>query len=335
MTTAHVTARPESRRSRRPIRIAWRLLLPLVLLATLFLAFVLIQPRGFGVASFTPWANQAVSLAFVAVGQFFVVVTRGLDLSIGSMLALSNALASVVVNGSPTQIVGGIALVLLVGTLCGAFNGVAVVYGRIEPIVATLATGALYSGIALLLRPSPGGDVADVLSDLFTYETFRVIPTSLILLFVVVYLVWAPLSRTVTGRSLYAIGSNEAAAFMSGLNPRGTRILGHTLAGFFAACGGLFLTFQTLSGDASVGFSYTLNSIAAVVIGGASLSGGLGTVLGVIAGAYILRTIGSIMIFTGLSPMAQPLFEGVVLLTAVSVGAFEFIGSRNKLKVMR
>jgi ribose transport system permease protein len=331
-----MTIAPDStERDRWRIRIPWRVLLPLALLASLFLTFICITPRGFSVASVTPWANQAVSLAFVAVGQFFAVVTGGLDLSVGSVLALSNALASIVVNGSPVQIVGGIALVLLVGAVCGAINGFAIVVGRIAPIVATLATSAFYSGIALTIRPTPGGEVAESMSDLFTYETFGFIPTSLIILLGVTYAVWGPLSRTVTGRALYAVGSNENAAFMSGLDPRKARVLGHTLAGFFAACGGLFLTFQTLSGDASVGFTYTLNSIAAVVIGGASLAGGLGTVIGALAGAYVLRTISSIMIFTGLPPMAQPLFEGAVLLAAVSIGALEIFTARNKLRILR
>jgi len=327
-----------ARRSRSPLSMppgTWRLALPLVVLAILFAVLIAIHPRGLAVASMTPWANQAVTLAFVAVGQFFVVVTRGLDLSIGTVLALSNALASELVSGTPIEIAVGIVAVLAVGCLCGAINGAVVVFGRIQPIVATLATGAIYTGLALIVRPTPGGDVDEGLSDLLTYETFGFFPTSLILLFVVVYIVWWPLSRTVLGRSLYAIGSNENAAFMSGLNPRRARLLAHVLAGFFAACGGLFLAFQTLSGDASVGFSYTLNSIAAVVIGGASLAGGVGTVIGVIAGAYLLRTISTIMIFTGLPPMAQPLFEGLVLLAAVSVGAIEIITSRNKLKVLR
>lgn len=314
---------------------AWRLALPIILLAILFAVMIKIHPRGFAVASMTPWANQAVTLAFVAVGQFFVVVTRGLDLSIGAILALSNSLASVLVSGSPLQVGLGIIAVLAIGALCGAVNGAAVILGRIEPIVATLATGAIYTGLALIVRPTPGGEVDEALSDFLTYETGGFFPTSLIVLFVAVYIVWWPLSRTVLGRSIHAIGSNESAAFMSGLKPKRARFLAHVLAGFFAACGGLFLALQTLSGDASVGFSYTLNSIAAVVIGGASLAGGVGTVIGVIAGAYLLRTISTIMIFTGLPPMAQPLFEGLVLLAAVSVGAIEMITSRNKLKMLR
>jgi ribose transport system permease protein len=313
----------------------WRLALPIVLLVVLFLVMVHIHPRGFAVASMSPWANQAVTLAFVAVGQFFVVVTGGLDLSIGAMLALSNSLASTLVSGTPAEVAFGIVIVLAVGALCGAINGVAVVFGNIQSIVATLATGAIYTGLALIVRPTPGGEIDEKISDLLTYETGGFFPTSLILLFAAVYIVWGPLSRTVLGRSMYAIGSNESAAFMSGLHPWRARLLAHVLAGFFASCGGLFLAFQTLSGDASVGFSYTLNSIAAVVIGGASLAGGVGTVIGVIAGAYLLRTISTIMIFTGLPPMAQPLFEGLVLIAAVSVGAIDMITSRNKLKMLR
>ncbi len=202
------------------------------------------------------------------------------------------------------------------------------------PLIATLATGAIYSGLALSVRPTPGGEVEEALSDLFTYETFDTIPTSLLLLGGMVYLIWAPLSRTVLGRSLYAVGSSESAAYMSGLRADRARLVAYTLSGFFAACGGLFLNFQTLSGDATVGASYTLNSIAAVVIGGASLAGGVGTVAGSILGAFVLRTIGAMMIFTGLPALAQPLFEGVVLLLAVSFGAIEFMRAGNKLRVL-
>jgi ribose transport system permease protein len=225
---------------------AWRLMLPIVLLAVLFLVMISIHPRGMAVASMTPWANQAVTLAFVAVGQFFVVVTRGLDLSIGAVLALSNALASVLVSGTPAEVASGIVIVLGVGALCGAINGIAVVFGNIQSIVATLATGAIYTGLALIVRPTPGGEIDDKISDLLTYETAGFFPTSLIVLFVAVYIVWGPLSRTVLGRSMYAIGSSESAAFMSGLHPWRARLLAHVLAGLFASCGGLFLAFQTL-----------------------------------------------------------------------------------------
>ncbi|MFO1150842.1 MAG: ABC transporter permease [Alsobacter sp.] len=311
-----------------------RAILPVAIFLAVFVAFGLIHPRGLSVVTLTPWANQAVALAFASVGQFMAVVTRGLDLSVGPVLALSNAVGSVVLSGSPGQVALGMLIVLGVGAACGLFNGVAVVYGRVAPIIATLATGAIYSGLALSVRPTPGGEVEEALSDLFTYETLGFVPTSLLILVGVVYLVWLPLSRTVLGRSLYAVGSSEQAAYMSGLRADRARLVAYTLSGLFAACGGLFLNFQTLSGDATVGASYTLNSIAAVVIGGASLAGGVGTVAGSMLGAFVLRTIGAMMIFTGLPALAQPLFEGLVLLLAVSFGAIEFMRAGNKLQVL-
>jgi len=311
-----------------------RFILVVVIFLAIFAAYAMIHPRGLSVITLTPWANQAVSLAFASVGQLMAVITRGLDLSIGPVLALSNALGSQVLSGSPVEVALGILLVLAVGALCGLINGLVIVYGRVAPIIATLATGAIYSGLALFVRPIPGGEVEEALSDLFTYETFSVIPTALILLFVIVYLIWAPLSQTVLGRTIYAIGSSESVAHLSGLNTNRARLVAYSLASLFAACGGLFLNFQTLSGDASVGASYTLNSIAAVVIGGASLAGGVGTVLGAILGAFTLRTIGAMMIFTGFPALAQPLFEGAILLAAVSLGAFEFVRAGNRLKVL-
>lgn len=311
-----------------------RFVLVIAIFLLVFIAYGMIHPRGLSVVTLTPWSNQAVSLAFASVGQLMAVLTRGLDLSIGPVLALSNAIGSQVLSGSPTQVAMGILIVLGVGAGCGLINGIVIVYGRVAPIIATLATGAIYTGLALVARPIPGGDVEEALSDLFTYETFDMIPTSLILLFVIVYLIWGPLSQTVLGRTLYAIGSSEAVSHLSGLNSNRARLVAYSLAGFFAACGGLFLNFQTLSGDASIGASYTLNSIAAVVIGGASLAGGVGTVLGAILGSFTLRTIGAMMIFTGFPALAQPLFEGAVLLLAVSLGAFEFLRAGNRLKVL-
>lgn len=333
MTSA--SANPASRRALSGhVSRHGRLILVIAAFAIVFAAYGLINPRGLSVVTLTPWANQAVSLAFASVGQLMAVITRGLDLSIGPVLALSNAIGSEVLSGSPLQVFLGILLVLAVGTCCGLINGIVIVYGRVAPIIATLATGAIYAGLALAVRPIPGGEVEEALSDLFTYETWGVIPTSLLLLFAIVYLIWAPFSQTVLGRTMYAIGSAPAVAELSGLNARRATLAAYSLSGFFASCGGLFLNFQTLSGDASIGVSYTLNSIAAVVIGGTSLAGGVGTAIGAILGSFTFRTIGAMMIFTGFPALAQPLFEGAVLLAAVSLGSFEFLRAGNRLKVL-
>ena len=153
-------------------------------------------------------------------------------------------------------------------------------------------------------------------------------------LFAVVLVVWVPFSRSVTGRAAYASGSSETAAYMSGVPIRRAKFVAYTLAGLLAAIGGLFLTFFTYTGEAALasGNAYTLFSIAAVVLGGVSLFGGTGSVIGAIFGALAFRTIGDLLFVFDFDPLWQPLFQGVVLLVAVSLGAFGLFRVRNRLE---
>lgn len=303
------------------------------LFAALFVAFVAVHPR-FNMLALESAANQGAALALVSMGQTLPVLTGGLDLSIGAIMALSNSLASELLTGSPFEIFLGILAVLAVGAGCGLINGVIVVYGRIQPIVATLASGAVYTGIALLIRPIPGGDIDESLSESMTYAAWDTIPTPFFIFVGLVFVVWLPFKNSLIGRGVYAVGSSEVAAFMSGVPIALSKLAAYTLAGLFAAMGGLFLGFQTLSGDATVGVSYTLNSIAAVVIGGTSLYGGTGGIVGSIFGAYVLRIINSVLLFSGVPSLAQPLFQGAVLIFALLVSAMRVVRIRNRLVVM-
>jgi len=278
-------------------------------------------------------SNKGVLLAFVAMAQALVVITAGIDLSVGMIFTLTNCLASWIVVGSPVQVFFGVVGVLLVGALCGAINGAIVIYGRLQPIVTTIATGAVYYGIALAIRPNPGGSVDETLADFFTGRFFGFIPASLMTLAAVVLVVWVPFSRSVTGRAAYAVGSSEAAAYMSGVNIRRAKFAAYTLSGLLAGIGGLFLTFFTYTGEAAYasGNAYTLFSIAAVVLGGVSLFGGKGSAIGAIFGALAFRTIGDLLFVFDFDPLWQPLFQGVVLLLAVSIGAFGLFRIRNRL----
>ena len=190
------------------------------------------------------------------------------------------------------------------------------IYGRLQPIVTTIATGAVFFGIALLLRPFPGGSVNEDLADALTGRVFGVVPASLVALFVVVLIVWVPFSRSLAGRAAYASGSLEAAAYMSGLPIRRGKFLAYALAGLLASIGGLFLTFFTYTGEAAFasGNAYTLFSIASVVLGGVSLFGGKGSAVGAVFGALAFRTIGDLLFVFDFDPLWQPLFQGVVLL---------------------
>jgi ribose transport system permease protein len=312
-----------------------RMIAAWLLLAMLLGYFLWIHPRGASPDVLAAWSNQGVALAFVAVGQTIVVLSRGIDLSIGATMALANCAASVLVQGPPAQVAFGLGVVVLLGVACGVVNGVVVVLLRIQPIVATLATGAVFTGLALLIRPTPGGDVDEAVSEFLTGTLAGFAPASLLLLVGLVAAVWLPVRASMLGRTIVAVGSAEPAAYMSGLPVNQAKIAAFALGGLFAAFGGLFLGLQTLSGDASIGTTYTLNSVAAVVLGGTSLAGGAGTVGGSIAGALVLRTLGSLIFFTGLGPMAQPLFEGIVLVVAVAAGATRLIGIGNRLEVFR
>ncbi|MCC2689175.1 MAG: transporter permease [Rhizobiaceae bacterium] len=279
-------------------------------------------------------SNKGVLLAFVAMAQTLVVITAGIDLSVGMIFILTNCLASWLVVGTPAETALGVAAVLLAGLLCGAVNGAIVIFGRLQPIVATIATGAIYFGLALLLRPFPGGSVNEDLADALTGRLFGVLPASLVVLVMVVLVVWVPFRRSVTGRAAYATGSSELAAYMSGVPIRRARFAAYSLSGLLAAIGGLFLTFFTYTGEAAYasGNAYTLFSIAAVVLGGVSLFGGRGSAVGAIFGALAFRTIGDLLFVFDFDPLWQPLFQGVVLLFAVSLGALALFRVRNRLE---
>lgn len=320
-------------------------LLALVLFLLMFGIYVAnhpaIQNSGFTVEAVgnvvQTAANKGVLLALVAMAQTFVVLTAGIDLSVGMVFILANCLASFIVVGALPMALLGVVGVLAVGALCGAINGLVVIFGRLQPIVVTLATGAVYFGIALWLRPSPGSDpdFNSDLADFFTGKLFDIIPTSLVMLLVVVLVVWIPVRRSEIGRTIYAIGSSESAAYMSGMPIRRAKFLAYTLAGLLAALGGVFLTFFTYSGEASSanGSTYTLYSIAAVVLGGVSLFGGRGSAIGAIFGALAFRAIGDLLFVFNLDPLWQPLFQGVVLLIAVSIGAARLFQVRNRLEL--
>lgn len=310
--------------------------------ATLSAAFIFVvifalyganHEGGFNANVLQTAANKGVLLAFVAVAQTFVVLTAGIDLSVGAIFILADCLASTIVLGSPVMTALGVVGVVLTGVVCGALNGVIVVYGRLQPIVATIATGAIFYGVALALRPNPGGDINSDLADAITGQMAGGVPASVVTLVVLMLLIWVPFRRSAWGRAVYAIGSSESAAYMSGVPIRRAKLLAYVLAGMFSALGGLMLAFFTYSGEASSSnaSTYTLSSIAAVVIGGVSLFGGSGSAVGAILGAFIFRTINDLLFVFNLDPLWQPLFLGLVLLAAVSLGSVRLLLIRNRL----
>jgi ribose transport system permease protein len=307
------------------------------LFVAMFALFVTEHPAGLSGNVVNTAANKGALLAFVAIAQTLPVLTGGLDLSVGSVFVMANCLASTLLVGTPLQVATGVAIVLASGVVCGAINGLVVVVGRLQPIIATLATGAMYYGVALWLRPAPGGEVNEDFADFVTGSLGDVVPFSIVVLAGAVVVLWLPYRRSVVGRAAYAVGSSEQAAYMSGVPVARAKLVAYVLAGLFAAIAGLMLTCLTYSGEANalLGGSYTLSSIAAVVVGGTSLYGGSGGAIGTIFGAFVLRTIGDLLFVFDIDPLSQPLFLGVVLLISVSLGSFRLLKVKKRVDLYR
>jgi ribose transport system permease protein len=335
LTTTANTSEVQVSPAKRFIKRNYKAGIAYIILLALLTAFGILQPRLFTKPVITSTSNQGMALAFAGMGQTVVVLTGGIDLSVGPMVSLSNSLASTIFGDSVIGVIGAFLLILLVGSVAGLINGLIVVYGRIQPIIVTLATGSIYSGIALWIRPQPGGYVPRWYGDLLTGRIFDLIPGALVLLALVIIIIWLPFRKSKLGLSVYAVGSNEGAAFMSGVNVAQAKLAAYTMGGFLSAVAGLFLTAQTSSGDATIGAVYTLLSIAAVVLGGTSLFGGSGGIAGTIAGAFALSIIASVLFFAGVNPLSQPFFEGLILLLAVSLGATRIFTVKNRLDIMR
>ncbi len=301
-------------------RNAWILGL-LALLVVLLVFTKVIQPR-YGVAGIQGLATSVLPLALAAVAQAIVVISGGIDLSIGSMMALMSCISAALMDGRSEEI--GVAVVvgvLLLGLLVGAINGAVVVITRVPDIVVTLAMSFVWAGCALLVLRTPGGGAAHWLKDLLTGSLgSEWIPKAAVVLVVIVAAIWVPLRRSRLGLSFYAIGSNQLAAFRSGVSVGRTKILAYALTGLFAAFAGLSLTASTGIGIPVPG-PYTLLSVAAVVLGGVSLAGGRGGVFGPIVAVVVLQLIRTDMTFLNVNPNLAVVAQGVILIGVVMVGS--------------
>jgi ribose transport system permease protein len=266
-------------------------------------------------------------LVFAGVGQSIVVLTRGLDLSVGGMIDLTNSLAATHVHAGVGSMLAWSLIVLLVGAAGGAINGILVAYGRLQPILVTLATLSIYQGLAIKTLPEPGGAVPIEYTKILANPND---PTGLAFVaFVIV--VWLVFRRTRFGVHVYAIGNDEEAARAQGVHVRTTKIGAYMLSGTFAAAGGLFLAATTTSGDATSGDVFVLTSIAAVVLGGISFFGGRGSAIGTVAGAFILTLLINVLFFANIDPLYQSFFQGLFLVVAILLGTMirRLVGMRG------
>ena len=323
--TATVTFSKTTTGTRRSVgtvlrRNGWTLGL-LGILALLLVITKIIQP-SYGPGGVQGLAISVLPLALAAVAQTCAVLARGIDLSIGSMMALTSVVSATLMEdrseGFAVLVVVG---VLLLGLVIGAVNGALVAFTRVPDIVVTLAMLFVWAGCALLVLSTPGGGSAAWLGSLSRGPFLtQWIPRAAVVLIVVIAVIWIPLRRSRLGLSLYAVGSDPLAAFRSGVSVTRTKIFSYMLAGLFSAIAGLSLTATTGIGTPVPG-PYTLLSVAAVVLGGVSLAGGRGGVFGPVIAVVILSLLRTDMTFLNVDTNLATVAQGLILVGVVMVGS--------------
>ncbi|MGC5617329.1 ABC transporter permease [Georgenia sp. Z1491] len=276
-----------------------------------------LQPTFFTEYSITSNFATFAPLVLVAVGQAIVVIGGGLDLSVGSNLAVSSVVSLRVMDGDDSRILLGMAAGVATGALCGLLNGVVIAVVRLQPLIATYATGSVFAGAALVVLPSPGGSVpGDMVS---TYrDTVAGLPVAALIVLACMG-VWLALDRTRLLRHIRAVGGNEQSAYTSLVPVVRSRAWTYTLAGAFVGAASLTILANSGSGDPFIGEAFVLDSIAAVVLGGIALSGGRGTAIGAVAGAIILTIIDNVLGPLGVPTFWRPLTSGLVIIAAFAL----------------
>jgi ribose transport system permease protein len=287
------------------------------------LAFTKLINPDYGVAGFQSLAIAVLPLALATVGQAIVIISGGIDLSVSAMMALCGVVAASLMKDQSAEvgllIVAG---VILLGILLGVVNGSLVVLTRVPDIVVTLAMTFVWAGFALLVLKTPGGKSVPWLRELVLGPiAVDVLPKALVVLLIVVAVIWIPLRRSRLGLSIYAIGSNRLAAFRSGVPVGRTRVAAYALTGLFAALAALSVVASTSIGDPKPG-PYTLPAVAAVVLGGVSLAGGRGGILGPLIAVVILQLIRTDMTFLNLDTNLAVVVQGIILIGVVMIGSY-------------
>jgi ribose transport system permease protein len=277
-----------------------------------------LTPHFLTVSNLLNIAEQATIIAIIAVGMTFVIITGGIDLSVGSVLAVSGV---VMASALQQEMLLPIALLigLGVGGFCGLVNGALITIGRLPPFIATLGMMSVARGAALIFtegRPISG--FSERFRSLATGEVLR-IPTPVIIMVVVYAIAHFVLLRTKLGRYTYAIGGNEEAALLSGINVRTYKTTVYGLAGMLSGLAAVLLTARLNSAQPIAGMSYELDAIAATVIGGTSLLGGEGTVVGTLIGALIMAVLRNGLNLLGVSSFIQQVVIGSVIILAVLI----------------
>jgi ribose/xylose/arabinose/galactoside ABC-type transport system permease subunit len=330
-TTKQEVVTPPAPNSRAPRRLRLHNLAQrggaLSALIIIMIASGLISPQFFTMVNLLNVMQQIAIVGVLGVGMTYVILTAGIDLSVGSIVAMVSVFGAISVNAN--GLVVGIAESLILGAIVGVVNGAGVVLARIQPFIMTLATMATASGVAFILS---GGLQVSISSNSFNnLGQGRVagLPIPAVVLIVLALLGGFVLSRTVFGRSIFAVGSNREAARLSGISVGWVQFTMYVVSGVCAALGGLLYSAELGTGTPTAGTGIELDAIAAVVIGGTSLFGGVGGISGTFIGAAILGILADILNLVGVQTYVQDVVKGAIIVVAILVQNLSGRAGRN------
>ena len=263
--------------------------------------------------------NASVSLCVAAFAQLLIVLLGGVDLSVGAIISASNVICASMMKDTPNGWILAVLVSLAFGLVAGICNGLLVAKANQQAIIATLATSTVISGIALFIMPTPGGYIHSGFAKFLNRGCAKLTPV--IVIVVLSTLMWLLLNRSAFGRQIFAVGGNEQAARSAGIRTDRVKFFAFVLAGVLSALAGVFISAYITSGDPVVGSQYSQRTITAVVVGGASLAGGRGSVIGCIAGVLIISIINNMLNLLGVSSYYQYISQGVVLIIALAISA--------------
>lgn len=297
--------------AQRNVVIIYALLLIILVSATL------LQPRFATPENIKNVLVQATALGIISIGQTFVILTAGIDISVGSVASLVVVVMSILADRNPAAILPSVLAGLIVGIVVGLANGLGTTRLKITPFMMTLGTMSIGSGIALQLRPQPGGLIPGEFGWLAS-GVWLGVPVPIYLFVLVGVVGTVILKYTRFGKHIYAVGGNEETTRLTGLHTDRIKMGAYMICSLCAAVAGIFLSSRIRSGDASIGTSFGLDSITAVVLGGTSLFGGKGSIAGTVAGVFIIASLSNIMNLIGVSTYYQYILKGAILIIAVS-----------------
>jgi len=296
-------------------------------LVLLMIVFSLATPQFFTLDNFEVVLSNAAVIGVVCVGQTFVIISGGFDLSVAGVIPLTSVVFALMANsGMPFLL--ALLLVLIGGAVFGAFNGVLVSKVHISPLIATLATTSIAGGLAFSISQGLSVPFKNENTGVLADRGLFGIPNQIFLFILVVLLAFVVLRYTIYGRSVYAIGGNSEASRLAGMRVDVMLISVYALSGMLAGLGGVVLSSQLLSGSGTIGTDSSLTSIAAVVLGGAALTGGVGSVWGTVFGVLVLGVLSNGLALLQVSSFYQTIATGCVLLIAVGFGRLTSRSSR-------